>query len=90
MLFLVTAFPQDRIHRGVLPDKLNFNILSMMCQLNVNGLQGLTKIETLVKEEKLVGNYKVNWNITNLPSGVYFYRLHAGPFIQTRKMILIK
>jgi hypothetical protein len=48
------------------------------------------EIETLVSEEKPVGTYEVNWNAANLPSGVYFYRLQAGSFVQTRKMILIK
>ena len=49
-----------------------------------------TEIETLVNEEKPVGNYELNWNAANLPSGVYFYRLQAGSFMQTRKMILLK
>ena len=48
------------------------------------------EIETLVNEEKPVGTYEVNWNAVNLPSGVYFYRLQAGDFVQTRKMILLK
>jgi len=48
------------------------------------------ELETLVNEEKTVGTYEVNWNAANLPSGVYFYRLQAGDFVQTRKMILLK
>ncbi len=48
------------------------------------------EIETLVSEEKPVGTYELNWNAANLPSGVYFYRLQAGDFVQTRKMILLK
>jgi hypothetical protein len=48
------------------------------------------EIETLINEEKSVGTYELNWNAANLPSGVYFYRLQAGSFIQTRKMILLK
>jgi len=49
-----------------------------------------TEIETLVNEEKPTGTYELNWNAANLPSGVYFYRLQAGSFVQTRKMILLK
>jgi len=49
-----------------------------------------SEVATLVNEEKPVGTYEVNWNATNLPSGVYFYRLQAGDFVQTRKMILLK
>lgn len=48
------------------------------------------EMETLVNEEKQVGTYEVNWNASNLQSGVYFYRLQAGDFIQTKKMILLK
>ena len=44
----------------------------------------------LVNEEKSAGNYKVEINSANLPSGVYFYRLQAGDFIQTKKMVLMK
>jgi hypothetical protein len=48
------------------------------------------EIETLVNEEKPAGNYEVTWYAKNLPSGVYFYQLRAGEFIQTRKMLLLK
>jgi len=48
------------------------------------------ELATLVNEEKPVGTYELNWNASNLPSGVYFYRLQAGSFVETRKMILLK
>jgi hypothetical protein len=48
------------------------------------------EVATLVNEEKSSGNYKVNFDASNLPSGVYFYQLKAGNFIQTKKMILLK
>ena len=48
------------------------------------------EIETLVNEEKAVGTYELTWNAANIPSEVYFYRLQAGDFVQTRKMILLK
>jgi hypothetical protein len=48
------------------------------------------EITTLVNEEKPAGRYELEFNATNLPSGIYFYRLQAGDFIQTRKMILMK
>jgi hypothetical protein len=48
------------------------------------------EVATLVNEEKSVGAYELNWNAEGLPSGVYFYRLRVGSFVQTRKMILMK
>jgi len=48
------------------------------------------EIETLVKEEKPTGTYELTWNAVNLPSGVYFYQLRAGSFVQTKKMLLLK
>jgi len=55
------------------------------------------EITTLVNEEKAAGNYEVEFNtsshsgnVRNLTSGIYFYRLQAGSFIETKKMILMK
>lgn len=48
------------------------------------------EMESLVNEEKQAGTYEVNWNASNLQSGVYFYRIQAGSFIETKKMILLK
>ncbi len=48
------------------------------------------EIAILVNEEKPIGIYEVEFNATTLPSGIYFYKLRAGDFIETRKMVLIK
>ena len=48
------------------------------------------EIESLVNEEKPAGTYEITWYAEGLPSGVYFYRLQARDFIQTKKMILLK
>ena len=55
------------------------------------------EIATLVDEYKPAGNYNVLFSINDLPpgrkgltSGVYFYGLQAGDFIQTKKMIFMK
>ncbi|OQA67711.1 MAG: hypothetical protein BWY38_01270 [Ignavibacteria bacterium ADurb.Bin266] len=48
------------------------------------------EITTLVNERKPAGNYKVEFSGSDLPSGVYFYQLKAGSFIQTKKMILLR
>jgi hypothetical protein len=48
------------------------------------------EIETLVNEEKQTGAYKITWYTENLPSGIYFYQLKAGSFVETKKMLLMK
>ena len=48
------------------------------------------EIATLVNEEKPAGEYEVEFNGANLPSGIYFYELKAGNLTQTKKMILLK
>ena len=48
------------------------------------------EIKILLNEQKESGTHSVNFNATNLNSGVYLYKIEAGSFIQTRKMTLIK
>jgi len=48
------------------------------------------EVVTLVNENKSAGNYDVEFDASKLSSGVYFYRLKAGSFIQTKKMVLLK
>jgi len=53
---------------------------------NVLGELGVT----LVSENLTAGNYKYEWNATELTSGMYFYRLQAGTFVEIKKMVLMK
>ena len=50
------------------------------------------EITTLVNKEKLPGRYEVEFDASkfNLTSGIYFYRITAGDFIDTKKLILLK
>jgi photosystem II stability/assembly factor-like uncharacterized protein len=53
------------------------------------------EVATLVNEEKPTGEYEVifdshSGNVRNLTSGIYFYQLQAGSFVETKKMILLK
>lgn len=48
------------------------------------------EIATLINSEMTRGNHSIQWNATNLPTGIYFYTLQSGSSIQTRKMLLLK
>ncbi|MCZ6702052.1 MAG: T9SS type A sorting domain-containing protein, partial [Ignavibacteria bacterium] len=48
------------------------------------------EVEILVNEEKPQGNYKVIFNASYIPSGVYFYQLITEHYSDTKKMIYLK
>lgn len=48
------------------------------------------EVVTLVNDQKSAGTYILNWNASNYSSGLYFYRLTAGEFTETKKMFLVK
>jgi len=62
---------------------------SSFITLKVFNLFG-TEITSLVDEEKPIGNYEVEFDGRNLSSGIYFYRMQAGNFTDTKKFILLK
>ncbi|MBK7497788.1 MAG: T9SS type A sorting domain-containing protein [Ignavibacteriales bacterium] len=49
-----------------------------------------TEVATLVNNEYPVGNYTVDFNAVGLASGIYFYKIQSGNFVETKKMILMK
>lgn len=71
---------------------IHFNLESII--LKVYELLG-GEVAILVNEYKQAGNYEANFNVAHeslraITSGVYFYRLQAGDFVETKKMILMK
>jgi len=53
------------------------------------------QVKTLLDEHRNAGDYQVNWNGKDMrnisaPSGIYFYRIQSGHFVQSKKMILLK
>jgi hypothetical protein len=70
--------------------KINFYIPEFsFVYLKVYNVLG-DEVATLVNEEKPAGSYQVEFDATTLPSGIYFYRLLAGSYIETKKMVLMK
>ncbi|MBT8387194.1 MAG: T9SS type A sorting domain-containing protein [Ignavibacteria bacterium] len=48
------------------------------------------EVKTLVNEQKPAGFYEVQFDASRLSSGIYFYKLRAGKFIETKKMVLLR
>ena len=70
--------------------KIDFAIpQSSFVNLKIYNVLG-EEVATLVNETKVAGNYEVNFNASNLPSGIYFYKLRAGSLTESKKMILLK
>ena len=60
-----------------------------MVKISVYNMLG-EKVADLVNKNQQAGAYRVQWNAANMATGMYFYRLQAGDFVQTRKMLLLK
>lgn len=70
--------------------RINFSVGSQAnVTLKIFTILG-TEVATLVSESFSSGGYFVDWNATGLPSGVYFCRMQAGPFGETRKLLLLR
>ncbi|WP_337866605.1 two-component regulator propeller domain-containing protein [Ignavibacterium sp.] len=86
--------------RFIIPNEVrNLKNFSSQTPLNDNPLVRLkiydvlgNEVATLINEEKPAGEYEIEFNAAkyNLTSGIYFYKLTAGSFTETRKMILMK
>ena len=69
---------------------INYSIpITSWVQIKIYDALG-REIKTLVNEERIAGNYKINFNANGLSNGVYFYRMQAGIFDETKKLILLK
>ncbi len=62
---------------------------SQLVSLKVYDVLG-NEVATLVNEEKERGVYTVSFDATGLASGIYFYKIQAGSFVETKKMILLR
>ena len=57
--------------------------------LTIYNIRG-QEVLRLVESDQPAGYHQITWNAANVASGMYFYRLRAGNFVQTRKMILLR
>jgi hypothetical protein len=80
--------PSTKI-KYTIPDVIISGIQEAQVQLKVYDILG-NEIITLVNEKKPSGYYETNFNASAFASGIYFYKLQAGSFIETKKMILLK
>jgi endonuclease I len=70
--------------------KIKYSISSLQpTLLKVYDVLG-NEVVLLVSEIKEPGEYEIEWNASNLSSGIYFYKLQAGDFISTKKFVLMK
>ena len=76
-LRFLTCLPVGKVY------DLRFTILKVYDVLG-------NEIATLISEEKPIGNYEVKFDGAGLPSGIYFYQIQAGSFVETKKMVLMK
>jgi hypothetical protein len=68
---------KERSERGVLVTLKIYDILGR-------------EVATLVNEKQPAGNYEIEFDASELTSGIYFYRLKTDEFLQTKKMLLIQ
>ena len=70
--------------------KINYSVPEFgLITIKVYDLLG-KEVATLINEERNAGNYQIDFDGTGLPSGVYFYKLTAGNFSETKKLVLMK
>ena len=62
---------------------------SMLVKISVYDILG-KEISILANEEMNAGSYSVDWDASNYPSGVYFYKITARDYSESKKMVLVK
>ncbi|MFN3873364.1 MAG: glycoside hydrolase family 2 TIM barrel-domain containing protein [Ignavibacterium sp.] len=78
--------PVTKIRFSVLP-----KVKSQMSKVILKVFDVLgNEVATLLNEDKSIGNYEVEFDASNLTSGIYLYRLTADDFVEAKKMILLK
>ncbi len=91
-----TGLPQEFALQQNYPNPFNPSTViryqlpvSSVVSLKIYNMLG-QEIGVLVDEEQEAGFKSVEWSAANLPSGIYFYKLHAGSYSAVKKMMLVK
>jgi hypothetical protein len=70
--------------------RISFRLLKEAeVMINIYDLLG-RKLDTIYLGRKSIGDHQVSWNVSNLSSGVYFYKVRAGKLSETKKILLLK
>ncbi|GAB4132367.1 MAG: hypothetical protein Fur0015_05930 [Ignavibacteriales bacterium] len=81
--------PETIIKYSIPNITLSLSMSAVNVTLKVYDILG-NEVSTLVNIKQQPGNYEVKFDGSQLPSGVYFYKLQSGNFVQTKKFILMK
>ncbi|MGD1044443.1 MAG: T9SS type A sorting domain-containing protein [Bacteroidota bacterium] len=70
--------------------KIKFALpLRSLTKLSIYDLLG-REVQILINKELEAGYHEINFDANSFPSGIYFYKIQSGDFIQTKKMVLMK
>ena len=83
---MVSSFRDVEQNKAKKTRQVKGKIAHYLKVFNVLGME----IMTLVKGEESAGHHEINFDATNMPSGLYLYRVQAGKFNKTKKMLLLK
>lgn len=88
---LFPAYPNPFNPTTTISYTIPTSVKSEMAKVNLVVYDVLGKeIKALVNKSQAPGSYEVKFNASDLPSGIYYYRLNAGEFVETKKMLLLK
>lgn len=69
-----------------IPNGTRQNVFTQLKVFDILGREAVT----LVSEQLNPGSYEVDWNASNFTSGIYYYKLKAGNYLEGKRMVLIK
>ena len=77
---VINRSPMDQCGPNAMSNEVNLSVYNMLGR----------KVATLVNEQKSEGTHQVIWDASEYSSGIYFYKIEAGEFVEYRKCLLVK